>query len=208
MQIPTSYSDLKNYHLLSSESERLDRTCVWFEGVRWLTSLGPEISIPGNSHMVPFAISAYGDWWCWEFANGLKRSTAVILSPPDTGDCTYYAFSHESFMFRRILRFLSNDVFTTEPDPDGIRFTIEEAHEQILIWIDQLGVFFDKPWLTVLQEMSKSTKFVTHVHSSKFKYDCLLSPHRQIEIERTMFAYDLLDKTFKFDRLEIDWFGE
>lgn len=158
--------------------------------------------------MVPFATSAYGDWWCWGFAKGSKSCTSAILCPPDTGDCTFYSYSFESFLFRQIIRFLSNDVFATEPDSDDVRFTIEEAQEQIVIWIHQLGEFFDKPWLTLLLDLSKETKLVTHIHSPRFKYDCLLSPQRQIEIERTMLAYDLLDKTFKFNRLEIDWFGD
>jgi hypothetical protein len=207
MHTPSSYLILRDANLLNPEGERLDNSYLWLEGVNWLQLLGPDIEIPNGARMVPFGWSAYGDWWCWSYRTASEECDSVILSPPDTGDCTHYAPSFEAFLFRKILRFLSNDVFALEPDPEGVLFTLEEIQAQISIWISQLEPILEKTWVDSLLELVHVRDLKTYVHPlAKYKYKCLLLPERESELSHKFFRYPLLDRTFKFDRLKVNWF--
>jgi len=208
MTVPATYTSLASRGLLDTEQrDRLTEEHLWLEGINWLEELGPAIELPHKTSMQPFAISSYGDWWCWELDRQKANSSSVILSPPDTGDCTYFAPSFEGFLFRQILEFVSNDVFCDEPDPEDVRFTLDEIKQQLEIWQSQLNEYFPEQWTAVLDELRQVPSFQTHVHSANFRYSCLLDPADEKKIEQDLLRFQKLDAKFKFNRLEVDWYG-
>jgi hypothetical protein len=209
MKPPATYLSLERRGLLHHEDRsRLDPRCLWIEGVRWLDEVGPPIKLPQSSRMIPFGISANGDWWCWEVEPQSDMCSSIILSPPDTGDSTYFAPAFEAFLFRQVLQFVSNDVYCDEPDPDEIRFTVDEMHEQLEIWLDQMGQYFPERWIEVLRAIQRVKALSIHVHSPQFSYPCLFNPNRESEIVKDLLGYAHLDQRFKFNRREVDWYGE
>ena len=145
----------------------------------------PEYCEPHLPHLVPFAFTGGGDYWCWQTDMSDHRGTRVLLCPHDSNSAVIYAPSFATALYRQALQYASSEV-------DGTQVGFAEGQAFLRRWSVDLAFVLPAEWCRVLAELAARPPFEWSHCWGRYtsRQTSFLSPDelRQIEARDLQFA--------------------
>jgi len=173
---------------------------LWLNDMEWLSLKEiaefefDELYEQRLPHLLPFALNAAGDFWCWQVDKRDVCGTRVLLCPHDYMLAKVYSPNFASALYRQALWWACYDAHPSRIDDD---------RAFIRRWAIDLAEVFPASWCQTLVDLANRAPFVWE---SRWKAricenESLLSADELIKIERRDIAFSELDT-------EIQWLFE
>jgi hypothetical protein len=98
-------------------------------------------------HLVPFAHTIGGDYWCWQTERTDERGTRVLFCPQDYQEATVYAPDFSAALFRQVLHYACFD-FEADDDEDE-----EENRAFLHRWAIDLAGVLPPHWCQTIRDV-------------------------------------------------------
>lgn len=165
---------------------------LWLNDMEWYpleeiaTFAFPDYYEPHLPHLVPFAFTGGGDYWCWQTDKANERGTRVLLCPHDYELATIYAPNFAAALYRQAL-----DYACYRFDEDG-----SDYRAFLNRWATDLACALPAQWCERLRDIS--CRLPVNWTSPGRPFRSCISPDELEEIERRDIAFPDLD-------VEISW---
>lgn len=167
---------------------------LWLNDMEWYplaeiaTFAFPHFCEPHLPHLVPFAFTASGDYWCWQTDQTDERGTRVLLCPHDYTLATIHAPNFAAALYRQALSYACYYADFDQDRPQNRAFLNR--------WATDLACVFPAAWCQNLKDLAGRTpvawtdRFAAH--------ESFLTPDEMKQIEERDIAFPELD-------VEIPW---
>ena len=129
-------------------------------------------------HLVPFAFTGSGDYWCWQADKSDGRGTRVLLCPHDNMMATVHAPNFAAALYREVLLYASLIV-------DGKNPSFAEGRAYLRRYSVDLAVALPTEWCGVLAELAERTPYAWSHNWGRYtqNHTSFLSPAERKQIE-------------------------
>lgn len=202
-ELPTEYRQMQERGWMTldrpstSISTKPDDGYLWMADMEWYslqeiaTFEFPDFYHPHLPHLVPFAFSGGGDYWCWQTNHTDERGTRVLLCLHDTCSAIVHAPNIAGALYRQALRYACSWV---EGQPDDFA----EGRTYLHRWAVDLAVALPSSWCEVLAALVTRPAVVWSGSGPhrRFEHRSLMSLEEMKQIEARDLHFPGLDTEF------------
>jgi hypothetical protein len=126
---------------------------IWLNEMEWypLEEIAefsfPEYGEPYLPHLVPFAFTGGGDYWCWQTDHGGEGGPRILLCAHDCYDGEIYAPNFATALYRQALEYAAGP--WDESDTTG-----DEPRAHLRRYAHDLALIFPHAWCALLAELA------------------------------------------------------
>lgn len=171
---------------------------LWLNDMEWyrLSEIAefsfPDFYEPHLPHLVPFAFTGGGDYWCWQTDRTNERGTRVLLCPHDCNEGNIYAPNFAAALFRQALSYACYGISS--------RDDIEQCRGFLVRWAVDLSAIWPREYCDLLRDLADRSPVNRMEHG--YVWPSFLDPRELRPIEQTMLGFPELDESIQWSDLD------